>query len=163
MRANNLIRNSFQLVLVVLFISSCEKNRGKLDLTEQVDFYESNYFGICFSGVYDIGYEEVIISDNESYQKFGNSIRIHPYNLDCDTAILPHIDFNNYTLIGKFTDGGGCEAKYLRQIIDDKENKKIIYKISVEYSGMCAMYIVNMNWARIPKISDNYLIEFQVD
>ena len=47
MRANNLIRNSFQLVLVVLFISSCEKNRGKLDLTEQVDFYESNYFGIC--------------------------------------------------------------------------------------------------------------------
>jgi len=147
---------------MVFLVVSCEKNESIDDLTEQAIFYESNYFGTCFSGVYDKGYQEIIITDNESYKKFGDSIRIHPYNLDCDTAVLPYIDFNKYILIGKFTDGGGCEAKYKRQIIDDKKNKKIIYNIRVEYFGTCYMYIVNMNWARIPRIPNDYTIEFQV-
>jgi hypothetical protein len=139
---------------------SCEKYEN---LTEQVEFYEPNYFGICFSGLFDKNYDEVIITDNDSYQEFGNSIRIHPFNLDCDTAVLPYIDFDKYSLIGKYTEGGGCDVNYERQIIDDKKHNKIVYTINIEYFGNCAMLIFNMNWALIPKLKKNYTVEFKVE
>lgn len=142
-----------------MLIISCEKFE---DLTEKVEFYEPGFFGTCFSGVYDRGYNEVIIADNESYQKFGNSIRTIPYNLNCDAVALPYIDFDKHILICKFTGAGGCDANYDRQIVNDKKKNKIIYAITVEYPGTCKMYIVNMNWALVPKIDNNLTVEFKV-
>jgi len=52
------------------------------------------------------------------------------------------------------------------QITIDKllmiKKNKIIYAITVEYPGTCKMYIVNMNWALVPKIDNNLTVEFKV-
>ena len=147
---------------MVFLVVSCENNESIEDLPEQVEFLEQSYFGICFSGTPAGLDTEVIITDNESYLEYFNQKRIHPYNLNCDTAELPKIDFDKYSLIGKYTEGGGCEVSYNREIIDNKTKNKIVYTIDVEYSGSCLMLITNMNWALIPKLKKDYNVEFIV-
>ncbi len=66
------------------------------------------------------------------------------------------------TQIGKYTEGGGCDVSYNREIIDYKRQNKIVYAIKVGYTGMFAMLVTNMNWALIPKLKDNYRVEFIV-
>ena len=55
------------------------------------------------------------------------------------------INFEKYSLIGKYTEGGGCDVNYNREIIDHKIENKIVYSIDVEYTGICTMLITNMN------------------
>ncbi len=156
------------IIITVLFLftlAACGKNDdGIVDLTQQVKF-NLNYFpDPCFSSGYLRNkVDGVIITDNESYQKFADSIKLNAF--DCDTAILAYIDFNSYSLIGKFTGGAGCgDEKFKRQIYDDKKNKKIIYKLTVTYSPPpCRVGTYSMNWALIPKIKNNYMVEFQVN
>ena len=148
------------LLLFLLLFSRCEKFE---DLAEQVEFLDGMYFGICFVGTPSGLSKEEIIRDYESYQNYFNQKRIHPYNSDCDTAELPNIDFDKYSLIGKYTEGGGCDVVYDREVIENKLKNKIIYKISVEYIEGCLMLITNMNWALIPKLKRNYDVEFIVE
>lgn len=58
--------------------------------------------------------------------------------------------------------GGGCRAKYQRRVLKDTENKKIIYEIVAAYEDQCAMVVESRNWVIIPKIPDNYIIEFRL-
>lgn len=154
------MKNLTFLLAFFLFLSSCENQEGP---TVDVQFLDASFFGTCYSGVYDKGYKQVIILDNQTYHDFGESIKVNFVNNDCNTALLPEIDFSKYFLIGKFTEGGGCSVKYNRQVIDNKENKTLIYKIKVDCSGTCKMLFINMNWALIPKTFSDYAIEFQVD
>ena len=149
------------IIFIFLFaLSGCEKYE---DLSDLVEFYESSYFGACFSGMPSGIDTEVNITNNESYLEYFNKKRIHPVNLNCDTAKLPEIDFNKYSLIGKYTEGGGCDVSYDREIINNKRKNKIVYTINVEYTGLCDMLITNMNWALIPKLKKNYDVEFIVE
>ena len=143
--------------LLALLITSCEK-----ELTNQVEFYDSNFFGYCFGYFEMKDGEEMIITDNKSYQKFGESVRIHSNNSNCESTTLPFIDFKKHTLIGKLTTNGGCHVNYDRQIIDDRKNKRIIYNITVEEIGFCKVGWINMNWALIPKLSNDYKVEFNM-
>lgn len=145
----------------MVFIASCEKSDKIIEITNDCKFYD-NILSTCFYGISGSKYNEIIITDNETYQTFGDSIRIHPANVDCDTAKLPYIDFNKYSLLGKRTNGGGCSAKYDRKILKDIENKKIIYQISVVYEGNCKMLLGSMNWAYIPKLPNDYKVEFKL-
>ena len=106
---------------------------------------------------------EVVITDNESYLEYFNQKRVYPYNSDCDTAELPAIDFGTYSLIGKYTEGGGCDADFRREIIDYQREKKIVYTIKVKYTGSCKMLITCMNWALIPRLKNGYEVEFKVE
>ena len=148
------------LILFILFILSCEKFE---EISEQVDFLDGLDFGICFVGTPSGLPEEVIIRDYESYQNYWNQKRIHPSNLDCDTAKLPNIDFNKYSLIGKYTSGGGCDVVYEREVFEYRMKNKIVYKIKVEYIDGCYMLITSMNWALIPRLKRNYDVEFIVE
>ena len=154
-------KRCFVLLVYSLLFAACENDK-LIELTEQCEFHE-NLLGSCFSGIGDCGYDEIVITDSESYQHFGNVIRIHPVNVDCDTAALPYIDFNGYTLLGKRTSGGGCSAYYDRKIFKDKKDKRIIYKIEVQYGGACAMLIGSWNWISIPKLLEGYSVEFKVN
>ena len=148
------------MFIVVLSHSSCEDQDG----TEvDVQFLDASFFGSCFSGVYDKGYEEVIIMDNKTYQDFGDSIRVQFVNTDCSKVVLPEIDFSESFLIGKFTQGGGCSVRYDRKVTIDKDTKTLVYKIKADYSGNCYILFINMNWALVPKSYKDYTIEFQVD
>ena len=141
---------------------SCEKYNGILDVTDQCEFPES-FFPYCFHGISFTDYEELIITDNESYQIFGDSIRIiAPNHPECDTATIPYIDFNRYSLLGKHTWNGCCSATYDRKIYKDKGERKIIYRINVEYHLGCDALCGSWNWVFIPKLSKDYSVEFEV-
>jgi len=155
-------RKIFIVLIQIIILASCEKIDKVVDLTNECEFHD-NILTTCFSGISDSKYDEIVISDNETYQAFGHAIRIHPVNVDCDTAQLPFINFNKYSLLGKRTTGGGCSAKYERKIIKDLENEKIIYQISVIYEGDCYMLISSMNWVFIPKLSPDYKVEFELN
>ena len=77
------------LILSIMILQSCEDQ--EIPVVE-VQYLEADFMGTCFLGFYDKGYQEVIIKDKQSYQNFGDSIRIEIYNLDCSTATLPNID-----------------------------------------------------------------------
>jgi len=47
----------------------------------EVQYLEAGFMGTCFLGFYDKGYQEVIIKDEQSYQNFGDSIRIEIYKI----------------------------------------------------------------------------------
>ena len=150
------------LIILSLLLIACEKHKT-LDITDQCEFHEI-ILSPCFYGITNLSNDNyVIIRNNEAYLNFANSIRIHPYNTNCDTAILPVIDFNKYSLLGRNTSGGGCGATYDRQILKDIDDKKIIYKINVQYEGSCYILIENWNWVYIPKLEKGYSVEFQVN
>ncbi len=154
-------RNFFILILSSLIVVACENNKTE-DITEQCEFPD-NFLGTCFYGVFDYTHDNIIITNSETYQDFADSIRIHPANINCDTAGLPIIDFNKYSLLGLYTSGGGCDASFVRQIIDDPGEHKIIYKVKASYEGACYMLIFNYNWAIIPKLEEGYSVEFHLD
>jgi len=151
---------AFISVLLTLSLSSCE---DQMIPDNEVKYLESGFMGMCFWGFNDKEYEEVILTDKQSYQDFGDSVRVHIDNLDCSAATLPDIDFNKYFLVGKFTHGGGCSVSYDRHVILDEKNNKLIYRIDADYFGNCMMLIVNMNWVLIPKKYCDLTIEFQVE
>jgi len=151
-----------QLILLVVFVTCCVKNDKDDDSTIQVKYLPNNFFGPCFDDYFGKTFDEIIITNNVSYKLFGDSIRSKAINLNCSNTIITPIDFSKYILIGKYTIGGGCSVTYKRQIIDDEENKKITYQITTTYSGTCYKSFFSFNWALIPKIPDEYTLEFQV-
>ncbi len=154
------------LILLVLLIAACEKNDNviqKPDLSLQPEYLEPMYFGFCFGGLYPPNSKEIIIKTNAGYQLLGDSCRVLTLcSVKCDTANLPEIDFKQYSLIGKYTQGGGCEVEYNRYLDIDTVNKVYNYTIEVDYESDCDMLIMNMNWALVPTIPDSYTVSFHV-
>ena len=146
---------------ISLIMVTCNKDNEIIDITEDCEFSD-NILSTCFYGTSSSEYDEIVFRDNDSFQEFGNSVRIYPVNINCDTAQLPDIDFNKYSLLSKRTHGL-CSASYTRKVLKDTDNKKIIYKISVVYEGTCEMLIGSRNWAIIPRIPDNYRVNFVVE
>ncbi len=147
--------------LLFTFLISCDKEGDLLDITSECEFHD-NILSTCFYGRPNSEYDEFVFRDNDSFQEFGDIVRIYPANLNCDTATLPSIDFSKYSLLTMSTNGGGCSATYQRKVLKDTENRKIIYQISVDYEGTCEMLLGSRNWAIIPKISDGYTIDFKL-
>ena len=153
------------LILGVLILSTCKKSEVKEeynDVTLDCKFSD-NILGICYYKIATSKYDELIVNDYESFKRLGDSIKTNSIGINCDTAKLPAVDFVKYTLIAKRNGGGGCSVSYIRKVLIDSINKKVIYKVSATYSGMCYMLITSMNWAYIPKISNNYKVTFQFD
>ncbi len=148
--------------LLSALIISCDKEGELIDITSECEFYD-NILSTCFYGRPNSDYDEYVFRDNDSFQDFGDIVRIYPANSNCDTANLPNIDFSKHSLLTKSTNGGGCSATYQRKVLKDTENKKIIYQILVDYEGTCEMLLGSRNWAIMPKISNNYTVEFKLE
>jgi len=93
--------------LIILFFPligltiSCGRHDEVIDLTAKCEF-DGNILSACFSGMGSFNNGEIVITNNESYQEFGDSMRIlYCYFSECDTVKLPYIDFNKQSLIGK--------------------------------------------------------------
>ena len=144
------------ILLMVILYCSCEKKDEIVDITNQCIFPEDNY-----KPCYSISADTIIIQDTNTYYNVFNTNNLTNYN--CDTVSLPDIDFNTYSLLGILTIGSGCSADYKRKIFKDISNKKIIYSISIEYSGLCEMLIYNWNFTLVPKVPDEYTVDFQLE
>lgn len=80
----------------------------------------------------------------------------------CKDFKLPPIDFSQYTLLGKYTEGGGCSIDFKRNVAWDDANKKVAYSIDIIEIGACMKLAVSMNWILVPKIPPNYNVIFEV-
>ncbi len=154
------MKKSTLLLFLTLSFISCEKEGKIIDITSFCKF--PVILKPCFLPQ-NYENDEIVFRVNEQYQIYENTIRGHPENVNCDTAKLPEIDFDKFSLLGKETGGGGCGAKSEHTVLKDTKNKKIIYKISVEYIGNCFIYFFSFNFVLVPKIPDDYEIEFQVE
>ena len=102
---------------------------------------------------------EFIINSQEEYQSL---LQFRPPVDFCQDFKLPSIDFSQFILLGKYTEGGGCSIDFVRKIYRDDVNKEVIYSIKVIEEGFCKKMGMSMNWALVPKIPSNYKVRFEV-
>lgn len=85
-------------VFLVILIVSCNKEveiieiTGEFDITDECEFY-NNILSMCFRESGHSEYDKLVFRTNDSYQEFGDKIRIYLGRFGCDTAKLPIIDF----------------------------------------------------------------------
>jgi len=57
----------------------------------------------------------------------------------------------------------GCEdAEFIRKIIKDEAIQKYIYSIIIDTTGKAYCAYRSMNWATVPKLPEDYSVEFNV-
>ncbi len=134
--------------------SSCTKE----EITEDVQFLESDFFGNCFQISRD--HEEVVIRTQKEYETL---FIANKWNAgSCENYDFPSINFKKYTLIGVYTTGTGCTTTYERKV-EQKGNQEVTYNVLVISSGGCLPLRMDMNWALIPKIKKRTDVTFYVE
>lgn len=144
------------LIIGLFILNSCKKDNNQEIKLEVV--YLSD-FGMCFPTFNSAFCSGYVICDNKSYQDFRNSTVFK--DITCDTAQLPNIDFDKYSLIGIFTEGQ-CSLNNTKEIITDTSHKDYVYRIKVNESGSCKMLVTTMNWAKVPKLPSDYNVVFNI-
>ncbi len=143
-------------VLLITFFTACNKDDDKrTPLTST--FFELDD---CFSTM-SLNGAEVVITDEQSYQEFQDTIRRHFFEY-CDTVSLPDIDFTKSIFMGKYTQTGGCSVEYNRAVYYNVNSNSYDYEITVTQVGTCEMLIVSFNCAIVPKQSDSENVSFSV-
>lgn len=100
--------------------------------------------------------QNFIINDDSTFQEiFTNSLT---GELFCS---LPSIDFNSYSLLGLFA-SGGCEVKFIREVVKIEEEKEYHYDVIVKSCGGCKKESYSFNWVTVPKVPDGWDVLFQV-
>ncbi|MBK8806709.1 MAG: hypothetical protein IPO21_08710 [Bacteroidales bacterium] len=158
------MRVALLLSIILLSFSCTKKGQPEPELVEITDecIFRDNILSTCFYGRVETEIGMYVIRTNEEYQEFGDKVRANYDNIDCDTAKLPEIDFSKYSLISFLTGGSGCSAHFQRRVYKDTINSNIVYKIEENYEGDCEMYIENRNWAIVPAIPYDYIVEFNI-
>ncbi len=78
----------------------------------------------------------------------------------CSSLNFPQINFNDSTLLAK-TITIGCEDEIEGHINKDDLNQKYIYNIEIQ-RGLCKVAAVVSNWALVPKLPNDFTVEFYV-
>jgi len=73
-----------------------------------------------------------------------------------------NIDFVNYTVLGRHA-SGNCQVIYKRNVSKNEVTKKYIYTILVVHCGYCKSRDASMNWVLVPKIENDFTVEFIVE
>ena len=72
------------------------------------------------------------------------------------------IDFSKYSVLEKEVNTAGCSVVFERYVSKDIKHKKIVYTITVHQCGGCEKNNTSWNWVLVPKIPEDYTIEFKV-
>ena len=127
-------------------------------------------FWIFNIGCGKIGYDKIkdiqtisincyILSDNEYVI---NNESEYYLIIDTNNCQPTYIDFSQYTLIGKYANGGGCSVEFKRNFYINNEDKIYLYEIKVKEKGWCKKHYENMNWIIVPKIQSGYTVIFKI-
>jgi len=109
----------------------------------------------------------IITSDSQNVfyisSLFSDSVKVFNLTVSFDNgSTYQPIDFSRYSVLGKYTDGD-CRVVFDRNVTKNVESKKYIYKIIVISCGSCEKLGISMNWVLIPKIEDDFFVEFIVE
>lgn len=142
-------------VLAVAFIS-CNKNNNCPDSEKHTNsgiiFSDASAENRCVSVKEQGNY---VITNQIDYEE----IELIEWIDTCKSKKLNPIDFTNYTLLGMFA-RGRCRVNFEREVISDSNNQKYIYTIKVNECGNCETNYEHMNWVLVPKLPDNWTVEF---
>lgn len=132
-----------------------------IDISDQCTFSDQTILSKCYwRGAWSFQDSELIFKDEENFQTYGSQIK--KKDAKCQEEFLPAIDFSKYSLLSKRTKGGGCSDHYRRRVYNDPSRKVILYEVIVEYVGTCEKLCGNFNWVVVPKIPEDYTVEFVV-
>jgi len=149
-----------KLAATIVFANFAIGISNPVDITNLCEFKDITILSNCYwHGAMSV--EELIIRNQNEFEDYGDKI-INNDNR-CEAANLPIIDFSEYSILSKITQDGCCSDMYTRLILKDYELKKITYKIDVEYFGSCEKLCFNYNLVLVPKIPEDYKVEFIVN
>lgn len=117
--------------------------------------------GICFQYMHDTSY---VIDDIIQFKQLKNKIDSLFLADDngCDTAELIVPNFEAQTLLAFFSEIKGCDAAYNRAVVKDEIQHKYIYSIEIVSCGNCNYLIPSMNWVLVPKLPEDYTVEYKI-
>ncbi|MEM5871494.1 MAG: hypothetical protein QW051_01335 [Candidatus Aenigmatarchaeota archaeon] len=141
-------------VIGIILIAGCVQQFTR----NEIQFIDMNEQLTCIDS-FELRDGEFIINSDQEYQVLLDYKSPSP---GCENFHLPSIDFSQYTLLGKYAEGGGCSIVFVRKIYKDESNKEITYSIKVEGKGYCEKLGMSMNWALIPKVPSDYNVKFEV-
>lgn len=146
----------------ILFISSCKKDPFCNAKDSNSGIIISNYSFKCIA--YDLGPkgEQVVIDSDSSFKAFIDKDLEHAKSYNCDINNFLKIDFSQHTLLGLDASGGGCDIGFERNVTKDDANKLYKYTVKVNKCGGCKQEAISMNWVLVPKLPQDYKVEFEV-
>ena len=128
------------LLGLLITVSACTVNQKVhiIDLQEELSCVQT--FDITRS-------QQYIINSNTSYQRLNN---MTTFSFSCKNFTLPGLDFSTYTLLGKSTEGRGCNATQGRSVVQN--GSLLTYTIDVVTTGNCTSKVwTSTNWILVPK------------
>ena len=146
---------TFLIIISILLLYSCDKEQ---QLPKQI---------IGAGEIIDnaLIYQKLITYEMSSKEHIIKTSSENIFDLEVSFdggATYDTIDFNKYTLLGKYA-SGQCKAVFERDVSKIVSEKTYWYKIKVLQTGNCEINIESMNWVLIPKMEDDYTIDFQVE
>ena len=143
----------FLILSSLLVAVGCQKDETKQLNYELLDWTECAYAFGFQNG------DSFIISDSAEFNALIDTIAYS----NCVNYNYPEIDFDNYTLLGLFATGGGCEASYNRTFSRNDDNQTFKYTVNATYNGFCDMIIMHSNWILVDKIYDDATVVFELN
>lgn len=117
----------------------------------------------CFKLGQSLSYpmvDEFVIDNDSVYKSWIDTSDLF-YNPQCSSEVVTPIDFNTYTLLGKYTEGG-CDVQFIREVQKNDDEKMYIYTIGVNECGICKKLQMSWNWVLVPKLPQGYTVKFIV-
>jgi hypothetical protein len=158
---NKIIAAGMIVLLIGVLCSGCIQQSSQNDnYGDEVQFINLD-MELCIDtfNISNSGKTEFVINSNEDFFVL---IKHKSSRESCTNFTLPEVNFSQYTLLGKYTEGSGCSIEFQKKVYRNDTNKTITYVIKVVTDGSCDMLGTSMNWVLIPKIPLNYTINFKV-
>jgi hypothetical protein len=161
------MNSKYSLLMALLFfglIYSCSKSTicGGEDINKGiiVKYYNVHDFPMCVQEYVNENKELIIRNNNELL----NITDSNCYNLPevGYSTNPPDINFNEYSLLG-FYSSGQCEVKFIREVTKNEINQKYTYKIIVNDCGTCKIMKYDANLVLVPKIPDDFIVDFVLE
>ena len=152
---------------MALLFSFCKDDNGEPTVPNHQDSIEVitdtvRFYPHIVKCIMTYDEDEYVINDDSTYQLLlEHVISIWP---ECENYTLPEIDFDERTLLGKYSFLKTINKKpiYNYTLTRDNVLKKYYYGIDIKHYGEGVDGYVNCNWLSIPKISEGYTVEFSM-
>jgi len=92
----------------------------------------------------------IIVNDDSTFNA------LFPY-----VYLYEPIDFSQFTMIGFYITGSGCNHRIVRNLIRMANENRYHYKVTYISCGICKPLIMYCNWVLIPKLPENWIVTFQ--
>jgi len=153
----------FPIVVTLLFIATSCLDKKCKNMPEQIIGTGEIINALIWYKILDTTTINLINSNsNKDFIITSDSLNIFDLRVSFDNGEnFQSIDFSQYSVLGKYAIGK-CNVVFNRNVSKNIEKQKYIYKITVNQCGLCGVGNVSMNWVLIPKIEDDFTVEFEV-